>query len=149
MYSEKTRQQFGMQTLDQTSGTGEAQRHLFARRAAKRPTRTTSRGRNATREFAAEGLTSRSEFKRSGPQPQFPRWPDRMPDYEPHPEVIDGNEQATKFMYDLLRLLLQKKGSTCSSNGGIPPTIKVDGKMTRCPTRHSPPQHTRSLRARS
>ena len=40
-------------------------------------------------------------------------------------------EQATKFMYDLLRLLLQKKGSDLFITVGFPPAMKVDGKVAR------------------
>jgi twitching motility protein PilU len=39
-------------------------------------------------------------------------------------------EQATKFMYDLLRLMLTKKGSDLFITVGFPPAIKIDGKMT-------------------
>ena len=38
-------------------------------------------------------------------------------------------EQATKFMYDLLRLLQAKKGSDLFISVGFPPAIKIDGKM--------------------
>ena len=39
-------------------------------------------------------------------------------------------EQATKFMYDLLRALVSKKGSDLFITAGFPPAIKIDGKMT-------------------
>jgi len=39
-------------------------------------------------------------------------------------------EQATKFMYDLLRLMLTKKGSDLFITVGFPPAIKIDGRMT-------------------
>ena len=39
-------------------------------------------------------------------------------------------EQATKFMYDLLRALLAKKGSDLFLTHGFPPAMKVDGKMS-------------------
>jgi len=38
-------------------------------------------------------------------------------------------EQATKFMYDLLRLMQAKKGSDLFISVGFPPAIKIDGKM--------------------
>jgi twitching motility protein PilU len=38
-------------------------------------------------------------------------------------------EQATKFMYDLLRLLTSKKGSDLFITVGFPPAIKVDGRI--------------------
>ena len=54
-------------------------------------------------------------------------------------------EQATKFMYDLLRLLLQKKGSDLFVTVGFPPAIKVDGKMTPVSNQALSPQHTAEL----
>src|SRR5512134_439468 len=54
-------------------------------------------------------------------------------------------EQATKFMYDLLRLLLQKKGSDLFVTVGFPPAIKVDGKMTPVSSQALSGQHTAEL----
>jgi len=54
-------------------------------------------------------------------------------------------EQATKFMYDLLRLLLQKKGSDLFITVGFPPAFKVDGKMTPVSNQALTPQHTVEL----
>src|SRR5262249_37514496 len=54
-------------------------------------------------------------------------------------------EQATKFMYDLLRLLLQKKGSDLFITVGFPPAMKVDGKMTPVPSQALTPQHPADL----
>ena len=54
-------------------------------------------------------------------------------------------EQATKFMYDLLRLLLQKKGSDLFITVGFPPAMKVDGKMTPVSNQALTPQHTAEL----
>ena len=39
-------------------------------------------------------------------------------------------EQAIKFMYDLLRLMVTKKGSDLFITVGFPPAIKIDGRMT-------------------
>jgi len=39
-------------------------------------------------------------------------------------------EQAMKFMYDLLRLMVARKASDLFVTVGFPPAIKVDGKMT-------------------
>jgi twitching motility protein PilU len=58
-------------------------------------------------------------------------------------------EQATKFMYDLLRALLAKKGSDLFITHGFPPAMKVDGKMSPCRRRRSPTSTPRCLRARS
>jgi len=38
-------------------------------------------------------------------------------------------EQATKFMYDLLRALVAKKGSDLFITANFPPAMKIDGKM--------------------
>ena len=54
-------------------------------------------------------------------------------------------EQATKFMYDLLRLLLQKKGSDLFITVGFPPAMKIDGKMTPVSNQALTPQHTADL----
>jgi len=54
-------------------------------------------------------------------------------------------EQATKFMYDLLRLLLQKKGSDLFITVGFPPAMKVDGKMTPVSNQVLSAQHTAEL----
>jgi len=39
-------------------------------------------------------------------------------------------EQATKFIYDLLRALLAKRGSDLFITAGFPPAMKIDSKMT-------------------
>jgi twitching motility protein PilU len=39
-------------------------------------------------------------------------------------------EQATKFMHDLLRLMLSKNGSDLFITADFPPAFKIDGKMT-------------------
>src|SRR4026209_1962760 len=39
-------------------------------------------------------------------------------------------EQAVKFIYDLLRALLAKKGSDLFLTAGFPPAMKIDSKMT-------------------
>ena len=39
-------------------------------------------------------------------------------------------EQAVKFIYDLLRALLAKKGSDLLLTAGFPPAMKIDSKMT-------------------
>jgi twitching motility protein PilU len=54
-------------------------------------------------------------------------------------------EQATKFMYDLLRLLIQKKGSDLFITVGFPPAMKVDGKMTPVSNQPLTAQHTSDL----
>ena len=54
-------------------------------------------------------------------------------------------DQATKFMYDLLKLMLSKKGSDLFITAGFPPAIKIDGKMTPATTQPLSPQHTQEL----
>ncbi|MGC2518952.1 MAG: PilT/PilU family type 4a pilus ATPase [Burkholderiales bacterium] len=54
-------------------------------------------------------------------------------------------EQANKFMYDLLRLLLARKGSDLFVTVGFPPAIKVDGKMTPVSNQPLSPTHTADL----
>jgi twitching motility protein PilU len=54
-------------------------------------------------------------------------------------------EQATKFMYELLRLLLSKKGSDLFITVAFPPAIKVDGKMTPVSNQPLGPTHTADL----
>ena len=54
-------------------------------------------------------------------------------------------EQATKFMYDLLRLLISKKGSDLFITVGFPPAMKIDGKMTPVSNQPLTAQHTADL----
>jgi twitching motility protein PilU len=54
-------------------------------------------------------------------------------------------EQATKFMYDLLKLMLSKRGSDLFITVGFPPAIKVDGKMTPVSNQPLTPTHTAEL----
>ncbi|HEX5611940.1 MAG TPA: PilT/PilU family type 4a pilus ATPase [Burkholderiales bacterium] len=57
-------------------------------------------------------------------------------------------EQATKFMYDLLRALVAKRGSDLFLTHGFPPAMKVDGKMSPVSQTPLTNQHT-SMLARS
>ena len=54
-------------------------------------------------------------------------------------------DQATKFMYDLLRLMLSKKGSDLFITSGFPPAFKIDGKMTPVSNQPLTPVHTQDL----
>ena len=54
-------------------------------------------------------------------------------------------DQATKFMYDLLRLMLSKKGSDLFITSSFPPAFKIDGKMTPVSNQALTPQHTSDL----
>jgi len=53
--------------------------------------------------------------------------------------------QATKFMYDLLRLMLGKKGSDLFITADFPPAMKLDGKMTPVMDQKLTAQHTADL----
>src|SRR6202795_4460297 len=54
-------------------------------------------------------------------------------------------EQAVKFMYDLLRALLAKKGSDLFITAGFPPALKIDSKMTPVSQTALTGQHTGML----
>ena len=54
-------------------------------------------------------------------------------------------EHATKFIYDLLRNLLSRKGSDLFLSAGFPPAMKIDGKMTPVSQQALTAQHTREL----
>jgi twitching motility protein PilU len=52
-------------------------------------------------------------------------------------------EQATRFMHDLLRLMLSKNGSDMFITADFPPAFKIDGKMT--PVSNQPLTATHTL----
>ena len=54
-------------------------------------------------------------------------------------------DQALKFMYDLLRLMIAKRGSDLFITAGFPPAIKVDGRITPQSNQSLTPQHTAEL----
>ncbi|WP_374584769.1 PilT/PilU family type 4a pilus ATPase [Pseudoduganella sp.] len=54
-------------------------------------------------------------------------------------------DQASKFMFDLLRLMVSKKGSDLFITAGFPPAIKIDGKMTPVSAQALTPAHTADL----
>ena len=54
-------------------------------------------------------------------------------------------EQATKFMYDLLKLMVSKKGSDLFITSEFPPAFKIDGKVTPVSNQALTPQHTSEL----
>jgi twitching motility protein PilU len=54
-------------------------------------------------------------------------------------------EQAVKFMYDLLRALIGKKGSDLFITAGFPPAMKIDSKMTPVSQTALTAQHTAML----
>jgi twitching motility protein PilU len=54
-------------------------------------------------------------------------------------------DQALKFMHDLLRLMVQKRGSDLFITSGFPPAIKVDGKISPQSNQVLSPVHTQEL----
>jgi len=54
-------------------------------------------------------------------------------------------EQATKFMTDLLRLMVSKKGSDLFVTADFPPAFKIDGKVTPVSNQAMTAQHTSEL----
>ena len=54
-------------------------------------------------------------------------------------------DQATKFIYDLLRLMASKKASDLFITAGFPPAIKLDGRITPVSQQPLSGQHTAEL----
>jgi twitching motility protein PilU len=54
-------------------------------------------------------------------------------------------DQASKFMFDLLRLMTSKGGSDLFITAGFPPAIKIDGKMTPVSSQPLTGNHTADL----
>jgi twitching motility protein PilU len=54
-------------------------------------------------------------------------------------------DEGLKFMYQLLTMMMQKKGSDLFITAGFPPAMKIDGKMTPVTTQPLSPQHTQEL----
>jgi twitching motility protein PilU len=54
-------------------------------------------------------------------------------------------DQASKFMFDLLRLMTSKGGSDLFITAGFPPAMKIDGKMTPVSSQALTSSHTADL----
>jgi twitching motility protein PilU len=54
-------------------------------------------------------------------------------------------DQASKFMFDLLRLMVSKGGSDLFITSGFPPAIKIDGRMTPVSSQALTGSHTADL----
>ncbi|MBI5923156.1 MAG: PilT/PilU family type 4a pilus ATPase [Betaproteobacteria bacterium] len=54
-------------------------------------------------------------------------------------------DEGLKFMHELLKLMLSKKGSDLFITAGFPPAMKIDSKMTPATTQALTPQHTQEL----
>jgi twitching motility protein PilU len=62
----------------------------------------------------------------------------------PRPASLE-REQASKFLHDLLRLMVSKKGSDLFLTADFPPAFKVDGKLIPVSNAPLSPQHTVEL----
>ena len=54
-------------------------------------------------------------------------------------------DQASKFINDLLKLMLTRQGSDLFITADFPPAIKVDGKITKVSPQNLTPSHTLAL----
>ncbi len=54
-------------------------------------------------------------------------------------------DQASKFIHDLLKLMVSRNGSDLFLTAGFPPAFKVDGKVTKVSQQALTQQHTMSL----
>ncbi len=54
-------------------------------------------------------------------------------------------EQAVKFMQDLLKLMIEKKGSDLFITVGFPPAMKIQGKMTPVSKTALTPENTKAM----
>ena len=54
-------------------------------------------------------------------------------------------DEGLKFMYQLLTMMMQKKGSDLFITSGFPPAMKIDGRMTPATTQALSSQHTQEL----
>lgn len=54
-------------------------------------------------------------------------------------------DQASKFMFDLLRLMVSKGGSDLFITSGFPPAVKIDGRMTPVSSQALTANHTADL----
>jgi len=54
-------------------------------------------------------------------------------------------DQAMKFIYDLLRAMVEKKASDLFITAGFPPAFKVDGRMTPVSNQSLTPTHTMEI----
>jgi len=75
-----------------------------------------------------------------------------MSDQKPSPTSAAGarpigmeREQASKFLHDLLKLMISKRGSDLFLTAEFPPAFKIDGKLTPVSNVPLTPQHTIEL----
>jgi twitching motility protein PilU len=82
--------------------------------------------RPGKRQFRFEGSAQRSTLNGKGP-------------------TTMERDQASKFIHDLLKLLLTRKGSDLFITADFPPAIKVDGKITKVSSQNLTAAHTLAL----
>ncbi|MBL4763231.1 MAG: PilT/PilU family type 4a pilus ATPase [Gammaproteobacteria bacterium] len=54
-------------------------------------------------------------------------------------------EKAIRYMHDLLKMLVSKDGSDLFITTGVPPSMKIDGKLTQVSNQSLSPSHTEML----
>ena len=54
-------------------------------------------------------------------------------------------DQATRFVHDLLKLMVAKKASDLFLTADFPPALKIDGKVTPVSNQILSAQHTKEL----
>jgi len=68
-----------------------------------------------------------------------------MPILTPRQGVIMERDQASKFINDLLKLMVSRNGSDLFITADFPPAIKIDGKVTKVSPQPLTPVHTLTL----
>ena len=58
---------------------------------------------------------------------------------------MDRTQNANKFIYDLLRLMMGRRASDLFITAGFPPALKVDGRVTPVSDQELTAQHTKEL----
>ena len=104
---------------------GPAQRHLDGtRRAPPPPSRKTSRPDPRRMSTDDRTMSTAADTGRPGHTRRCCRAPRRRL----APASLE-REQASKFLHDLLRLMVAKKGSDLFLTAEFPPAFKIDGKL--------------------
>src|SRR5574337_857575 len=87
------------------------------------------------------GAAQRRRGRRSARQGALPR---ELPRLTPGGPTME-RDQASKFINDLLRLLVSRNGSDLFLTADFPPAIKVDGKVTKVSPQPLTGMHTMAL----
>ena len=107
--------------------TGNSHRHADARPEPGRP-----------------GAAQHHRRRRSARQGQDPRELPRLKPQRTRTTIME-RDQASKFVNDLLRLMVSRNGSDLFLTADFPPAIKVDGKVTKVSPQPLTGQHTLAL----